>query len=116
MPRGDGTGPMGLGPMTGRGTGYCAGYPYPGFINTGFRRGYFGWGRGRGWRNWYQPTEIPTRERAAYGLSAWGRYPYQPEQPDKKEEKEMLNEELKSLKEGIALIEKRLQDLKGQKK
>jgi len=28
----------------------------------------------------------------------------------------MLNEELKSLKEGITLIEKRLQDLKGQKK
>lgn len=34
MPRGDGTGPMGLGPMTGRGLGPCAdGYPtsrYPG--------------------------------------------------------------------------------------
>lgn len=25
MPRGDGTGPMGTGPRTGRGTGYCAG-------------------------------------------------------------------------------------------
>ena len=27
MPRGDGTGPRGLGPMTGRAAGYCAGYP-----------------------------------------------------------------------------------------
>ncbi|NLG67487.1 MAG: DUF5320 domain-containing protein, partial [Actinobacteria bacterium] len=25
MPRGDGTGPEGMGPMTGRGAGYCAG-------------------------------------------------------------------------------------------
>ena len=33
MPGGDGTGPMGLGPMTGRAAGYCAGYPAPGFMN-----------------------------------------------------------------------------------
>ncbi|OPY86893.1 MAG: hypothetical protein A4E73_03818 [Syntrophaceae bacterium PtaU1.Bin231] len=33
MPRGDGTGPLGLGPMTGRAAGYCAGYPMPGFVN-----------------------------------------------------------------------------------
>jgi hypothetical protein len=33
MPRGDGTGPMGMGPMTGRAAGYCAGYPTPGFMN-----------------------------------------------------------------------------------
>lgn len=33
MPRGDRTGPAGRGPMTGRGAGYCAGYPVPGFMN-----------------------------------------------------------------------------------
>jgi len=33
MPRGDGTGPGGLGPMTGRAAGYCAGYSVPGFMN-----------------------------------------------------------------------------------
>jgi len=33
MPRGDGTGPGGMGPMTGRAAGYCAGYPVPGFMN-----------------------------------------------------------------------------------
>ena len=33
MPRGDGTGPAGLGPMTGRAAGFCAGYPVPGFMN-----------------------------------------------------------------------------------
>ncbi|KPL16493.1 MAG: hypothetical protein AMJ92_12805 [candidate division Zixibacteria bacterium SM23_81] len=77
MPRGDGTGPMGLGPMTGRAAGYCAGYPLPGFMNLyrgragvplgptgypgtypyggghfygrGFPARYFGPGLGRGW-------------------------------------------------------------------
>jgi hypothetical protein len=47
MPRGDRTGPAGFGPMTGRGSGYCAGYSMPGFANPYGR----GWGRsgGRGW-------------------------------------------------------------------
>ena len=35
MPRGDGTGPTGKGPMTGRGAGYCAGYSTPGYENAG---------------------------------------------------------------------------------
>ena len=55
MPRGDGTGPMGMGSMTGRGAGYCAGFNTPGFANPAprmgmaFRRGVgFGRGRGRG--------------------------------------------------------------------
>ena len=33
MPGGNGTGPAGMGPMTGRAAGYCAGYPVPGFMN-----------------------------------------------------------------------------------
>jgi hypothetical protein len=33
MPRGDGTGPAGLGPMTGRAAGFCVGYPVPGYMN-----------------------------------------------------------------------------------
>ncbi len=60
MPLGDGTGPMGYGPMTGRAAGYCAGYGMPGYMNPvpgggwGMGRGWgrgFGWGRGRG-RGW----------------------------------------------------------------
>ena len=47
MPRGDGTGPMGMGPMTGRGAGYCAGFRVPGYANPA--RG-FGYGFGRGYR------------------------------------------------------------------
>ena len=52
MPRGDGTGPMGMGPMTGRAAGYCAGYSVPGFMNPIPGRGFgglgMGFGRGRG--------------------------------------------------------------------
>ena len=46
MPGGDGTGPGGMGPMTGRAAGYCAGYSMPGFMNPIPGRG-FGFGRGR---------------------------------------------------------------------
>ncbi len=49
MPRGDGTGPMGMGPMTGRAAGYCAGYGVPGYANPVGGRGMgFGGGRGMG--------------------------------------------------------------------
>ena len=44
MPRGDGTGPMGYGPMTGRGLGYCSGSEVPGYA-TGWGPGF---GRGSG--------------------------------------------------------------------
>ncbi len=51
MPRGDGTGPMGIGPMTGRAAGFCAGFGIPGNMNPGPAWGYGrGLGRGRGLR------------------------------------------------------------------
>jgi hypothetical protein len=33
MPFGNGTGPVGMRPMTGRAAGFCAGYPVPGYMN-----------------------------------------------------------------------------------
>ena len=48
MPGGNGTGPTGMGPMTGRGAGFCAGYAVPGYANPVGGRGYRGRGRGRG--------------------------------------------------------------------
>ena len=47
MPGGDGMGPMGAGPMSGRAAGYCAGFAVPGYTNAG--RGGF-WGRGNRFR------------------------------------------------------------------
>jgi len=86
MPGGDGTGPMGMGPMTGRAAGYCAGYGVPGFMNPmpgrgmgrgrgmGFGRG-FGRGRGRGWRAaaWGYPAAAyaPAAAFPPYGAAAY---------------------------------------------
>jgi hypothetical protein len=87
MPRGDGTGPAGMGPMTGRAAGFCAGYPVPGYMNPVGGRGFWGrgrgfWGRGggRGWRHWFYATGLPGWARAGYGWPAWGAagHPYAP--------------------------------------
>ncbi len=49
MPRGDRTGPAGMGPQTGRAAGFCAGSDVPGFMTGGgFGRGQGGFGRGQG--------------------------------------------------------------------
>jgi len=79
MPRGDGTGPAGMGPMTGRAAGFCAGYPVPGYMNPvsgrgfgGYGRGYWGRGGGRGRRNWFYATGAPGWAGAAWGMPAWG--------------------------------------------
>jgi len=119
MPFGDGTGPQGLGPMTGRGAGYCAGFPYPGCMNPYFGRGYFGWGRGwfgpgRGWRNWARITGLPGWWRAQVGLPAFGRrWSFWPSVPEisADQEKELLSEELENLKEEMRAIKQRLRDL-----
>ena len=45
MPLGDRTGPAGMGPMTGRAAGYCAGFPMPGYMNPAVgRAGFYGAG------------------------------------------------------------------------
>lgn len=66
MPRGDGTGPRGLGPMTGRGAGFCTGYRAPGYMNFGGRS--LGFGRGRGNRRmwWTAAGVIPGCAYLAY--------------------------------------------------
>lgn len=70
MPFGDGTGPRGLGPMTGRRAGFCAGFGRPGFTNpmpgTRFGLGWgFGRGRGRGWGRGFG---------RGHGWWGWGSY------------------------------------------
>lgn len=82
MPFGDGTGPRGMGPMTGRGAGFCAGFGAPGFANpilgggmwrgTGMRMGRgMGRGRGMGWRGPYAYPFVggyrPTIPYTSYG-------------------------------------------------
>jgi len=47
MPGGDKTGPLGQGPMSGRGLGRCAGFEVSGYMNPSLGRGVR---RMRGWR------------------------------------------------------------------
>lgn len=76
MPGGDRTGPRGLGPMTGRGAGYCTGYAVPVYGNPGMRAGLWcrSGGGGRGWRNQYYATGLTGWQRAG----GWQGQPYAP--------------------------------------
>ena len=71
MPFGDRTGPLGQGPRTGRGAGFCSGSAGPGSLNQGGGSGLSGQGRGGGrrFRNWFRATGLTGFERAA-GASA----------------------------------------------
>ena len=114
MPRGDRTGPEGIGPRSGRGLGYCNGYETPGYMKArpfggrglgrGFRRGFSqGFGRGSGYRwrmyqpydEYYQPPPTPSMN---------------PE-----EDTTYLKQVIKDLEQELTSLKDRLQEL-GKKK
>jgi len=73
MPGGNGTGPMGAGPMTGRGLGRCAGFASGGFgrglgMGRGFGRGNRFWARGYGNFAQFQPAAVLTKEQQLQSL------------------------------------------------
>lgn len=75
MPGGDRTGPAGMGPMTGRGAGVCAGYAVAGAMNPVGGRCFGGMGRGRGgggrgWRHQFYATGVPGWARGGFGFGA----------------------------------------------
>jgi hypothetical protein len=96
MPRGDGTGPMGMGPMTGRCAGYCLGYA----AQPMYRRG----GRGS-----YYTTGMP-------GWARFGNFRY----PDTDEvifdEKERLDMQAQFLERQLEHVKKRLDSYKDETK
>jgi hypothetical protein len=134
MPRGDGTGPAGFGPMSGRGAGYCAGYPVPGYANP-FPRGFRG--RGRGFRFFGRGRGFYGRGRRFFAAPYWesmpywagapywarGAYPFEPApdyyddyNPDDEakalsREAELLKKELKAIEERLSELEEKKEDL-----
>jgi hypothetical protein len=118
MPRGDGTGPRGMGSMTGRGMGFCTGYGMPGrAFGVGFGRGRGGvgpgfGGGGRGWRNMFYATGLPGWMRGGrgvpYGVPA--AYP----QPDPELEKQFLRNQAEALQGELELIKRRLAETEGE--
>ncbi len=125
MPWGDGTGPAGLGPMTGRGLGYCAGFSSPGYIRgLGLR-----YGRGRGWgrRGYYHfyrppvsyrkpyipPVVDPLIDPYVYRRPMYLRESYYPQYSTEDEIKYLKNY-ADSLKEELEEIEKRIEELESE--
>jgi len=109
MPRGDGTGPAGMGPMTGRAAGYCAGYNVPGFMNPygGRMGGGFGWGRGRWWGTAYPAAG------GRYWAPPYGAYPYAPTY-SAEQEKEALQNQVKFFEDQLTALKERIGELEGE--
>jgi len=122
MPRRDGTDPAGMGTMTGRAAGFCAGYPVPGYMNPVGGRGYGGrgrgsWGRsgGRGWRNSFYATGLPGWVRA--GQTTWVGAPFGQAVPAINPERELsgLKAQAEYLRDSLDAIKKRIEELESQK-
>lgn len=120
MPRGNRTGPDGMGPMTGRGAGFCSGSGTPGYMNPdggrglGYGRGYgygAGPGRGMGFGHGYGPGAGYGRGMSHGYAQGWDRgYAYAPPvTPDM--EKQQLQREAEFVEEELKAIRKRLDDL-----
>ncbi len=113
MPGGDGTGPMGAGPMTGRAAGYCAGYGAPGYLNPVYGRG-FGWGVGRGWGRGFGRG---FGWRAAYPYANYPYYsnPYAayPANVTSKQEVDALREQSRIIQNELNAINQRIKDIES---
>lgn len=105
MPGGDQTGPMGAGPMTGRGAGFCGGFAGPGFANRG---GFCGRGRGRGRRNMYHATGLTGWQRAAAAVPNTAP---PSSSPSKEDELELLKQQADSAAAALDAIRKRIDEL-----
>jgi hypothetical protein len=132
MPGGDRTGPQGMGPMTGRGAGFCGGYAGAGFENPvpgrGFGRGMgrsrgMGFGRGRGFgdgigrgrgmgfgRSWGAGFRGGRGSRVDYGYDL----PYAGPSyraPTKRQEIESLRQQARYAESALADIQQRIAEL-----
>jgi hypothetical protein len=125
MPKGDKTGPEGLGPRSGRGLGYCSGYNSPGYnkgipqggrgynrryegeFGRGFGRG-FGWGRGRRYHLLPEDLYYPHRNPIYASESNI--------EMNKEEEKHYLEKVVQNLENELKNIKNRLKELANNNK
>jgi len=109
-----------MGPMTGRGAGYCAGFGMPGYANPIAGRGFgmgFGRGRGsggrgggRGWRNMFYATGLPGWMRFGGYAAPYG-YPTPYQEPNPEMEKQALKSQADALQSELDFIKKRLDEI-----
>ena len=113
MPAGNGTGPSGMGPRSGRGAGFCTGNNQPGYMSQGrgfgFNRGVFGRRKfgGRGFRNMFFASGQP-------GWARYGAYPnaYPPAAPaplTPEQEQESLKAQEAWLQEQLEQVQSQMQ-------
>ncbi len=116
MPGGDRTGPMGMGPMTGRAAGYCAGFAVPGFTNAPGGRGFGGRGGGRGRRNRFSATGLTGWQRVAAGMPAFGggQFAQTPPAVSEEQELDLLKQQADLLGNSLEQIKQRLDELQAQ--
>ncbi len=130
MPGGDGTGPSGMGPMSGRAAGFCAGYGVPGYMNPVGGRGVGRWGRGggggrggRGWRHRFYATGLPGWQRMGMGVAPVGVAPV-PAAPAaavavpvaSQQQLDVLKSQAEYFEGALADIRKRIEELENQAK
>jgi hypothetical protein len=101
MPGFNGTGPMGAGPMTGGGRGYCTGG------GVGFQQGYgrqgFGRGRGRGYgRGFNQTGAYPMGNAPQYNA---------PDSLNSADELRMLRAQADQMRSALDNIQRRMDEL-----
>jgi hypothetical protein len=108
MPFGDNTGPLGLGPMTGRGRGFCAGNAAPGRFNSASG---FGMGRGgRGCHGWHHRFR-------AHGFDAGATLTAVPPAPaNQQQEVSGLRDMIDGLLNTLSGIRKRVEELEARPK
>ncbi|MHA1339327.1 MAG: DUF5320 domain-containing protein [Promethearchaeota archaeon] len=111
MPGGDGTGPLGLGPLTGRRLGYCAGFSTPGYTKSfglGLGLGRLGF-RGRGWRRGgffgYIPPYFPPSPNIPAPQTTFDEKTYL---TNLEAEKSYLEQQLKQLEQEITKLKEKI--------
>lgn len=107
MPAGDGSGPRGAGPGTGRGLGFCAGYAQPGYASFGPGRG-----SGRGWGRGFGRGRGRGR-RAGWAASAPGPW-FGPPAVTAASEAELLKNQVAFYEQELANLNKRLGELEAE--
>jgi hypothetical protein len=106
MPRGDRTGPVRMGPRSGRVAGYCAGFDVPGYASAGLGRGR-GMGFGRGGGGWGRGFGGRWRRFAWEGPPGWTPWE-EPRGLDAGTERQVLKAQADALRVRLQALESRL--------
>jgi hypothetical protein len=118
MSAGNGRGSMGAGPMTGRGSGYCAGNSAPGYVNPAGGGGFYGNGRGaagRGRGNQFYSGGMNSRGRGFRNFQRRDEAGVNYSRPEFSSENELsiLKEQAEFIQNELASVAERIKELES---